>query len=93
MEWEKILANHIEKWLFFKLTWGTPTTQEFKKKKLITQFENALKGFRGGSLVKNSPANAGDTGQIPDAEKLSRVPRLLSLCPRAQGPATEARVP
>ena len=25
------------------------------------------KGFPGGSVVKNPPANAGDTGLIPDA--------------------------
>ena len=38
-----------------------------KKKKLITQFQNTLKGFPGSSVVKNAPANAGVSGQIPDA--------------------------
>ena len=28
--------------------------------------KNKVKGFPGGSVVKNLPANAGDTGSIPD---------------------------
>ena len=32
------------------------------------------KGFPGGSVVKNLPANAGDTGLIPDLER-SHVPQ------------------
>ena len=28
--------------------------------------KNEVKGFPGGSVVKNPPANAGDTGLIPD---------------------------
>ena len=32
-----------------------------------------LKGFPGGSVVKNPPANAGDTGSIPDPGR-SHVP-------------------
>ena len=28
-----------------------------------------LQGFPGGSVVKNPPANAGDTGSIPDLER------------------------
>ena len=35
--------------------------QPKKKKKEIS-----LMGFPGDSLVKNPPANAGDTGSIPD---------------------------
>ena len=27
---------------------------------------NYTEGFSGGSVVKNPPANAGDTGSIPD---------------------------
>ena len=29
-----------------------------------------MMGFPGGSLVKNLPANAGDTGSIPEQEDL-----------------------
>ena len=54
--------------------------------------------FPGGSVVKNPPANAGDTDSIPDpgryphtSEQLSHVPQLLGLCSRTAG--TEARAP
>ena len=43
-----------------------------------------LQGFPGGSVVKNSTANAGDMGLIPDSE-------LWPLSPRAS--ATEAPEP
>ena len=49
------------------------------------------KGFPGGSVVKNLPANAGDTGSIPDLGRShvpggnsTPAPQLLSLCFRAQ---------
>ena len=29
------------------------------------QFKNTYTGFPGGAVVKNPPANAGDTGSIP----------------------------
>ena len=32
------------------------------------------RGLAGGSVVKNLPANAGDTGSIPDGGR-SRIPR------------------
>ena len=32
---------------------------------LILSFKFALKDFPGGAVVKNPPANAGDTGLIP----------------------------
>ena len=65
-------------------------------------------GFPGGSVVKNPPDNAEDTGSIchPGRSHLPRsnqacVPQLLSLCSRAQEPqllspratVTEAQVP
>ena len=54
--------------------------------KTISLKRQALKkktqGFPGGSVVKNPPANAGDTGLIPDLER-SRGPQLLSLCSEA----------
>ena len=51
-------------------------------------------GFPGDLVVKNLPANPGDTGSIPDPrrshvalEQLSLcVPQLVSLCRRAWGP-------
>ena len=65
-------------------------------------------GFPGGAVVRNPPANAGDTGLIPGPGRshMSRsnkacVPQLLSLHSRAHEPqllspcstTTEARVP
>ena len=38
-----------------------------------------LLGFPGGSMVKSPPANAGDTGSIPDSGR-SHMPQQLSPC-------------
>ena len=53
-------------------------------------FKKRSRGLPGGSLVKNPPANAGDTGSIPDLGR-SHMPRSnkarlsqLNLCSRAQ---------
>ena len=50
-------------------------------------------GFPGGAVVKNPPANAGDTGSIPGLGRShmlqsnkARVPQLLSLRSRAREP-------
>ena len=50
-------------------------------------------GFPGGAVVKNPPANAGDTGSIPGPGRShmprsnwARVPQLLSLRSRACKP-------
>ena len=49
----------------------------FKKPGLFLFLLNNLKtsrshkGFPGGSVVKDSPANAGDTGSIPDMGRLA----------------------
>ena len=50
-------------------------------------------GFPGGTVVKNPPANAGDTGSSPGPGRShmprsneARVPQLLSLCFRAREP-------
>ena len=66
------------------------------------------RGFPGGSVGKNPPASAGDTGLIPDPEKChllqsheAHVPQLLSLHSGARDPQllnsraaiTEAREP
>ena len=64
--------------------------------------------FPGGAVVKNLPANAGDTGSSPGPggshmprSNEARAPQLLSLCSRAREPqllspratTTEARGP
>ena len=56
-----------------------------KKKK-----KSLLQGFPCGSVVKNLPINAGDTGSIPGlggfhmlGNNSACVPQLWSLCPRA----------
>ena len=33
-------------------------------------------GFRGGSVVRNLPANAGDMGSIPDLERYNKQRRI-----------------
>ena len=52
-----------------------------------------FEGFAGGTVVKNPPADAADTGLIPGpgrfphaAEQLTRAPQLLSLHSRAHEP-------
>ena len=52
-----------------------------------------LGDFPGGAVVKNSPANAGDTGSIPGPGRshmpwsnYARAPQLLSLRSRAREP-------
>ena len=42
--------------------------QKEEKKRVCKKVE---KGFRGGSVVKNPPANAEDTGLIPDPGRSS----------------------
>ena len=53
--------------------------------------EKCSEGFPGGSVVKNPPANAGDTGLILGLGRFHMiqnnsacVPQLLSFCSRAQ---------
>ena len=42
--------------------------------------------FPGGTVVKNLPANAGDTGSIPGG-KIPHAPEQLSLCATTTEPA------
>ena len=54
-------------------------------------------GFPGGSVIKNLPANAGDTGLIP-IWKIPHAVEQLSLCatttePVLQGPGTAGLEP
>ena len=72
-----------------------------------TEIKYIAQGFPGGSVVKNLPANAGETDSVPHPGRshmqLSNsacVPQLFSLYSRAQEPqlspcaaATEACVP
>ena len=53
-------------------------------------FKRRVRGFPGGSVVKNPPASAGDSGSIPDPGRSpmpwsnqAHAPQLLSLCSRA----------
>ena len=53
-------------------------------------------GFLGGSVVKNLPANAGDTGSIPEpirshmpSNKGPAPPLLKPACPKAQAQQRE----
>ena len=75
----------------------------------IFAVQGALKSLLpGGSVVKNLPVNAGDTGLIPGPGRpnmlqsnLACAPQLLSPCSRAKEPqllsphavTTEARMP
>ena len=56
-----------------------------------------MEGFPGGAVVRNPPANAGDTGSRPGPRKShmprsncgshkARAPQLLSLCSSAREP-------
>ena len=54
-----------------------------------TPGKNIVLGFPGGSVVKNPPLNAGDTGSIPELGRSHMLrsneapaPQLLSLCSR-----------
>ena len=74
----------------------------------LSEHKNHLGDFPGGTVVKNPPANAGDTGLIPGPGRShmpqsnwARAPQLLSLRSRAHEPqllnpratTTEARTP
>ena len=86
---------------------GTSPTRRALPRDLTSSFQYLSGGFPGGSVVKNPPANAGDTGPIPDLGRFhvaqsneARAPQLLNLPSRAQEPqflsphaaTTEARV-
>ena len=57
------------------------------------QIKKTIAGFSGGSVVKNPPANAGDTGPIPDPGR-SHVPWSNSRTePVIQGPRAASPEP
>ena len=62
--------------------------------------KSIVEGFPGGTVVKNPPANAGDTGLSPvlgrshmSRSNQARAPQLLSLRSRACEPHYWARAP
>ena len=81
---------------------------QIKYNNCIYNIEMKLKGFPGASVVKNPPANAGDTGSspglgrshMPQSNK-ARAPQLQNLLSRACEPqllsqrvtTTEAHAP
>jgi hypothetical protein len=52
--------------VIFKVSWD-PKTSDF------SGFKKSVWDFPGGPAVKNSPANEGDTGLIPDPERFHMV--------------------
>ena len=57
-----------------------------------------MQGFPGGPVVKNLPANSGDTDSIPSPGRFhvlrgnqAYVPKLPSLCSRAGEPLLNPR--
>ena len=46
-----------------------------------------LMGFPGGAVVKNLPANAGDTGSSPGLGRSPHAAKQLSLCATTTEPA------
>ena len=69
--------------------------QSHLKKQEKSQINNLTRGFPGGAVVRNLPANAGDTGSSPGPGR-SHMPwsswahasQLLSLRSRAHEPQT-----
>ena len=58
--------------------------------KILMEKEKKPGVFPGSSVVKNPPANTGDTGSVPSPGRShvlqspsAHVAQLLSLCPRA----------
>ena len=51
--------------------------------------KNSSLSFSGGSLEKNPPANAGDTGSIPDQGRSRMLQLLKPECARARAPQQE----
>ena len=76
-------AGGCEKSLFLPLNVSGSLNLLFKKISL----KNRSRGFPGGAVVENPPANAGDTGSSPGLGRShmprsnwAREPQLLSLC-------------
>ena len=70
---------------------GPPGTCRGSSKSNI--LKTLIEGFPGGPMVKNPPANAGDTGSIPGLGRSPMLqgnqahgPQPLNLCSGAQEP-------
>ena len=64
----------LEKSLTFQKTALDEKCIDFPSKKSVEDKNNWLGDFPGGAVVKNPPANAGDTGSIPGPGR-SHMPR------------------
>ena len=49
--------------------------------------KSIFQGFPGGAVVKNLPANAGDTGSSPGAGRIPHAAEQLSPCATTTEPA------
>ena len=56
------LCGHLHPRLFLKCSWQTLGTRKHFRDGKRRKHQDFLEGFPGGSVVKNSPAHAGDTG-------------------------------
>ena len=54
---------------------------------LYLRLINRRGGFPGGAVVKNPPANAGDTGSKPRSGKIPHAAEQLSPCATTTEPA------
>ena len=53
------------RWILYQLSYqGIPIIRDM-------QIKTSMRGFPAGSAVKNPPANAGETGSVPDLEELT----------------------
>ena len=83
-------------------------SKQIPKEKKTPQKKNYVRDFPGGTMVKNPPANAGDTGSSPGPGRShmprsnkAHAPQILSLHSRAREPqllslhatTTEAHAP
>ena len=67
--------------------WVTKTWTQLNQLHTYARLHTGIKGFPGGSVVKNLPTNAGDAGSISDPGRShmlqsnqAHAPQLLSLC-------------
>ena len=58
-----------------------------KKNHKLLKSKSIHRDFPGGSVVKNPPANAGDTGLIPWSRKIPHATQQLSPCTTTTEPA------
>ena len=63
----------------FIFVYGVRESSNFILLHVAVQFsQHHFWGFPGGTVVKNPPANAGDTGSIPWSGKISHAAEQLS---------------